>query len=420
VRFYTPETTNGLSIMKDDSPDYVSPSVQVVHVVLGKGRFRADNEPNNKVDGVIIAPQADVQIHRNWQHAHGFIVAQTLREWWPSKGTGSSGLQIHGQNATGIRCEVPRPVIEDCCVGTDCDDDNCPDEFNNDWCVLPELKHSVVLFGECDKGLPVSTESRTLDTDSHTYGQAAPGVEGVAVCGNVRMGTSNGVSIAGTSIISGTIEEWEPTPDSMRRIENDREQAIADFNELYSQDEWVRFTNDLYTSYKKGDFLLGNRVVFYELSEDVPVLRAVNGSRTDVPEPEDAKIHVVLGRGTFKLNQPNRQYSSNPEMESNRKFSGSIIAPEAIVRIDDVIGFIDGFVVARKLVEKWQGKNGANSGLQIHGSVPTGITCECTPVASSCEVVGRQCVMPPQGSDEFDVVEVGQDQVIDTEVAVRD
>jgi len=129
---------------------------------------------------------------------------------------------------------------------------------------------------------------------------------------------------------------------------------------------------------------------------------------------------VVLGRGTFKLNQPNRQYSSNPEMESNRKFSGSIIAPEAIVRIDDVIGFIDGFVVARKLVEKWQGKNGANSGLQIHGSVPTGITCECTPVASSCDVVGRQCVMPPQGSDEFDVVEVGQDQVIDTEVAVRD
>jgi len=60
--------------------------------------------------------------------------------------------------------------------------------------------------------------------------------------------------------------------------------------------------------------------------------------------------------------------------------------------------------VARKLVEGWQGKNGANSGLQIHGSVPTGIKCECVPAAADCEaaLAGRQCVMPPAVEDEID------------------
>lgn len=413
VRFYYPETNPvpgnpGLVILQNDSPDYVAASQQVIHVVIGKGRVRADNDQNNKVDGIIIAPQALVQIHRNWQHAHGFIVAAALREWWKNKGTGASGLQIHGQNATGIKCSVPRPN-KNC---TDIEDPVCPEEDMTNWCQMPRLEHAVVLFGECDK-VPVGSDKLTLNTDSHTYGQNPPeGVEGVAVCGNVKLGATDGVDVPGSSIVTGLIEEWTPNPASMARIENRPTEALAAFNAKYVQDEWIRFANDLLISYRKGDYLLGQRVVFYELTEDEGSFRAVNMSRTDEPDAGDAKIHVVLGRGTFRLNQPNKDFNGdNALMEANRKFSGSIIAPEANVVIDDEIGFIDGFVVARTLKEyKSAFGSPTNSGLQIHGQLPTGITCECTPVASDCDTEGRQCVMPPPGSDEFDEEPTGIEQ----------
>eukprot|EP01063_Lacrimia_lanifica_P002504 TRINITY_DN1131_c0_g1_i4.p1 TRINITY_DN1131_c0_g1~~TRINITY_DN1131_c0_g1_i4.p1 ORF type:complete len:604 (+),score=208.56 TRINITY_DN1131_c0_g1_i4:66-1877(+) len=89
-------------ILRNDDADYVQPKSQSIHVVTGACEVRADNDQNNKIDGAIVAPEADVRIHRRWHHAHGFIVAKTLHETT----SGNNGFAFHGQVPTGIQCPI--------------------------------------------------------------------------------------------------------------------------------------------------------------------------------------------------------------------------------------------------------------------------------------------------------------------------
>ena len=101
----------------NDGGDYPSPAAQKLHVVVGDGIIRQPVGQNDKWDGMIIAPEATVQITKSTLgHVHGAIVAErfleTINGQTPPQN--NTGLQVHGQipNAfIGVCVSTPATTV---------------------------------------------------------------------------------------------------------------------------------------------------------------------------------------------------------------------------------------------------------------------------------------------------------------------
>ena len=222
-------------------------------------------------------------------------------------------------------------------------------------CSKPSLTHSIVLFGDGGSNTEYVSSNHTFGSAGDMYGLA---IDGSAQFPNYSTSfTSSGM----TNYITGGYSGMRPTA-------NGGSWATSGFP--YNQQEWIDYADALADA-AEADPTSYPYVRVYRLNGGT---MSITNDGPDYPDASVQPLHVGVGSGTLRTTQM-----------QNDKTDGAILAPEALVDVNKQIGYIDGWVVAKRFVESYaiSGSNINNTGLQIHGQDPDAFVEVCTTGATT-------------------------------------
>ena len=222
-------------------------------------------------------------------------------------------------------------------------------------CSKPSLTHSIVLFGDGGSNTEYVSSNHTFGSAGDMYGLA---IDGSAQFPNYSTSfTSSGM----TNYITGGYSGMRPTA-------NGGSWATSGFP--YNQQEWIDYADALADA-AEADPTSYPYVRVYRLNGGT---MSITNDGPDYPDASVQPLHVAVGSGTLRTTQM-----------QNDKTDGAILAPEALVDVNKQIGYIDGWVVAKRFVESYaiSGSNINNTGLQIHGQDPDAFVEVCTTGATT-------------------------------------
>ena len=217
-------------------------------------------------------------------------------------------------------------------------------------CSKPSLTHSIVLFGDGGSNTEYVSSNHTFGSAGDMYGLA---IDGSAQFPNYSTSfTSSGM----TNYITGGYSGMRPTA-------NGGSWATSGFP--YNQQEWIDYADALADA-AEADPTSYPYVRVYRLNGGT---MSITNDGPDYPDASVQPLHVAVGSGTLRTTQM-----------QNDKTDGAILAPEALVDVNKRIGYIDGWVVAKRFVESYaiSGGNINNTGLQVHGQMPDALVPVCT------------------------------------------
>ena len=217
-------------------------------------------------------------------------------------------------------------------------------------CSKPSLTHSIVLFGDGGSNTEYVSSNHTFGSAGDMYGLA---IDGSAQFPNYSTSfTSSGM----TNYITGGYSGMRPTA-------NGGSWATSGFP--YNQQEWIDYA-DVLADAAEADPASYPYVRVYRLNGGT---MSITNDGPDYPDASVQPLHVAVGSGTLRTTQM-----------QNDKTDGAILAPEALVDVNKQIGYIDGWVVAKRFVESYaiSGGNINNTGLQVHGQMPDALVPVCT------------------------------------------